>query len=210
MEKQTTYYGVFEPAAGNGFSVYFPDLPGCISYGATLDEARKNARDALGLHLYGMEKDGDQIPAPSAAPEIDPETAPGYLVRPVTVFPSLVRDELESRLLHYKGYTARPEYSAEDRVFYGTILGISDMADFQSESTKDLESEFHKAVDDYLALCAEIGKEPKQGYTGARMISVSELEASTDEYVELAQFQDVFITESGKVIAKLTAYTEGQ
>lgn len=32
-------------------------------------------------------------------------------------------------LLHYKGYTVRPEYSAEDRIFCGTILGISDRED---------------------------------------------------------------------------------
>ena len=69
-------------------------------------------------------------------------------------------------LLHYKGYTARPEYSAEDRIFYGTILGISDMVDFQSESAKDLEDEFHKAVDEYLEFCAEIGKEPQKEYSG--------------------------------------------
>lgn len=50
----------------------------------------------------------------------------------------------------------------EDRIFYGTILGISDMVDFQSESVKDLEDEFHKAVDDYLVLCAEIRKELEQ------------------------------------------------
>lgn len=97
MLKQVTYQGVFEPTGGSGFSVYFPDLPGCASYGDTLSEAQRNAQDALGLHLYGMEKDGDQIPAPSDVPEIDPETAPGYLVCPVTVFPSLVRDELDNR-----------------------------------------------------------------------------------------------------------------
>lgn len=97
MLKQVTYQGVFEPAEGNGFSVYFPDLPGCTSCGATLHEAQRNAQDALGLHLYGLEQDGDQIPAPSAVPEIDPETAAGYLVCPVTVFPSLVRDELNNR-----------------------------------------------------------------------------------------------------------------
>lgn len=160
--KQVTYQGVFEPAADGGFSVYFPDLPGCASYGATLDGAQKNARDALGLHLYGMEKDGDPIPAPSTTPEIDPETAPGYVVCPVTVSPGLVRDELDNRLLHYKGYTAKPEYSAEDRIFYGTILGISDMVDFQSESEKNLEAEFHKAVNGYLKFCAETGKEPQK------------------------------------------------
>ena len=65
-----------------------------------------------------------------------------------------------------RGYTARPEYSVEDRVFYGTILGIDDMVDFQSESAKDLEEQFHKAVDDYLKFCAEIGKEPQKKYSG--------------------------------------------
>lgn len=97
MLKQVTYQGVFEPTDRNGFSVYFPDLPGCTSYGETLSEAQRNAQDALGLHLYGMEQDGDPIPAPSVTPEVDPETAAGYLVCPVTVFPSLVRDELDNR-----------------------------------------------------------------------------------------------------------------
>lgn len=208
MMKPVTYQGVFEPTAGSGFSVYFPDLPGCASYGATLIEAQKNAQDALELHLYGMEKDGDQIPAPSAIPEIDPETAPGYLVYPVTAFPSLIRDELDNRLLHYKGYTARPEYSTEDRIFYGKILGISDMVDFQSENAKGLEDEFHKAVDDYLAFCAEIGREPQRGHIGMKTIPVSELAANTDKYIEIAQIQDVFIAENRKVVARLTAYTE--
>lgn len=97
MLKQVTYQGVFEPSEGSGFSVYFPDLPGCTSYGETLREAQKNAQDALGLHLYGMEQDGDQIPDPSDRPEVDPETAAGYLVCPVTVFPGLIRDELDNR-----------------------------------------------------------------------------------------------------------------
>ena len=96
MLKRVTFQGVFEPTAGGGFSVYFPDLPGCASYGDTLDEAQRNAKDALALHLYGMEMDGDSIPAPSAAPEVDPETAPGYLVCPVTVCPNLVKDGLDN------------------------------------------------------------------------------------------------------------------
>ena len=55
-----------------------------------------------------------------------------------------------SDFLHYKGYSAKADYSAEDRIFYGTILGISDMVEFQSENAKDLEDEFHQAVDEYL------------------------------------------------------------
>ena len=81
-------------------------------------------------------------------------------------------------LLRYKGYTARSEYSSEDRVFYGTILGISDMVDFQSDSAKDLEEEFHKAVDDYLDFCAEIGKEPQKEDLWDYELAVERLAAS--------------------------------
>lgn len=78
-----------------------------------------------------------------------------------------------SDLLRYKGYSARPEYSAEDRIFYGKILGISDLVDFQSENAKDLEEEFHKAVDDYLAFCEEIGKQPQKEYSGLFNVRIS-------------------------------------
>ena len=69
-------------------------------------------------------------------------------------------------LLHYKGYSAKPEYSVEDKMFYGKIMGIDDLVDFCSENAKDMESEFQKAVDDYLSFCAEIGKEPQKEYSG--------------------------------------------
>ena len=48
----------------------------------------------------------------------------------------------------------------------------------------------------------------KRGYIGVKIIPVSELEANTDKYIELAQIEDVFIIENGKIVAKLTAYTE--
>lgn len=94
--KKVSYLAVFEPSA-EGYSVYFPDLPGCVSFGATFSEAQKQAAEALGLHLYGMEKDGEEIPAPSEKPEIDPDTAEGYLVSPISVFPDLVKNELDNR-----------------------------------------------------------------------------------------------------------------
>lgn len=61
----------------------------------------------------------------------------------------------------YNGYSARPEYSAEDGVFFGRLLGINDLVNFESENVEGLEEEFHQAVDDYLAFCSEIGKQPE-------------------------------------------------
>ncbi len=44
-----------------------------------------------------MEKDGDEIPVPSKSINIDPKTAKGYIVSPITVFPDLVKNELDNR-----------------------------------------------------------------------------------------------------------------
>ena len=67
---------------------------------------------------------------------------------------------MKNNILRYKGYSAKPEYSADDKLFYGKILGIDDLVDFSAENAKDLENEFQSAVDDYLEFCKEIGKEP--------------------------------------------------
>ncbi|MBN1071181.1 type II toxin-antitoxin system HicB family antitoxin [Clostridium botulinum] len=46
----------------DGISIEFPDLPGCLSCADTTDEALKMAKEALALHLYGMEEDNESIP----------------------------------------------------------------------------------------------------------------------------------------------------
>ena len=58
----------------------------------------------------------------------------------------------------HKGYSARPEYSTEDRVFFRRRLGINDLVNFESVNAEGLEEEFHKAVDDYLVFCSGIGQ----------------------------------------------------
>ncbi|HTQ60581.1 MAG TPA: type II toxin-antitoxin system HicB family antitoxin [Candidatus Solibacter sp.] len=45
-----------------GYQVTVPMLPGLITYGRTLDEAREMARDAIRCHLEGLQKDGERIP----------------------------------------------------------------------------------------------------------------------------------------------------
>lgn len=54
-------------AESDGISIEFPDLPGCLTCGDSDEEAIFMAKDALQLHLYGMEQDGDEIPEPSRA-----------------------------------------------------------------------------------------------------------------------------------------------
>ena len=51
-----------EPEAG-GYSVSVPALPGCFSQGETVDEALANIREAIGLHLWSIQQDGEHIPA---------------------------------------------------------------------------------------------------------------------------------------------------
>ena len=47
------------------YGVSFPDFPGCVTAGRTLEEARRMAVEALALHVEGMIEDGDPIPDPS-------------------------------------------------------------------------------------------------------------------------------------------------
>lgn len=49
----------------NGISVEFPDLPGCLTCGDTTEDAINNAKEALGLHIYGLEEDNEFIPKPT-------------------------------------------------------------------------------------------------------------------------------------------------
>jgi predicted RNase H-like HicB family nuclease len=48
------------------YGVSFPDFPGCVTAGKTLEEARRKAVEALSLHIAGMEEDGEKLPKPSA------------------------------------------------------------------------------------------------------------------------------------------------
>lgn len=66
----TNYIALIHKDADSEFGVSFPDLPGCVSVGATLEEARTNAEEALILHVDGMIEDGETIPAPSTLDEV--------------------------------------------------------------------------------------------------------------------------------------------
>ena len=62
------YAIVIEKADGN-YSVYVPDLPGCVATGATVEEAERSMREAIEFHLDGMREDGLRIPTPTSRVE---------------------------------------------------------------------------------------------------------------------------------------------
>jgi len=59
------YIAYLHKDKGSDFGVSFPDLPGCVTAGRTLEEARELAVEALTLHLAGMIEDGEALPKPS-------------------------------------------------------------------------------------------------------------------------------------------------
>jgi len=69
------------------FGVSFPDFPGCITAGSSIDEAKDMAHDALSLHVKGLLEDGESIPAPSKLEDImdDPEYSDAVAILVVTV-----------------------------------------------------------------------------------------------------------------------------
>ena len=110
---------------GSDFGVSFPDLPGCVTAGSSLDEARDMAAEALALHLEGMAEDDEAIPEPSSLEAVMMDTinrdgvailvpAPDRPVKSVRINITLPEDVLEeidryaeSRGLTRSGFLAR-------------------------------------------------------------------------------------------------------
>lgn len=64
------YIALVHKDPGSGYGVSFPDLPGCITAGANLDEARVRAAEVLAFHIEGMTEDGDAVPEPSSLEQV--------------------------------------------------------------------------------------------------------------------------------------------
>lgn len=94
--KETTYFAVFEQTQ-TGYSVYFPDVLGVITVGSDLKEAVENAKEALGLHLWGMEKDGEVLPEHTNPPFKDEDIDEESFIMPITVFMDIVKNEMENK-----------------------------------------------------------------------------------------------------------------
>jgi len=64
------YIALIHKDEGSDYGVSFPDLPGCVTAGRTLDEARACAEEALALHVEGLTHDGEAVPEPSSLEDV--------------------------------------------------------------------------------------------------------------------------------------------
>ncbi len=77
-----------------------------------------------------------------------------------------------SDILSYNGYSAKIEFDADDRIFFGRLAGINDGIGFHADTVEDLIAAFREAVDDYIETCTKIGKAPEKPYSGKLMFRV--------------------------------------
>lgn len=59
-------YLVIIEKANKNFSAYLPGVPGCVATGKTIEEVKKNIKEALAMHLEGLAEDGQPAPEPKA------------------------------------------------------------------------------------------------------------------------------------------------
>jgi predicted HicB family RNase H-like nuclease len=68
--------------------------------------------------------------------------------------------------LEYKGYTGSIEYSKEDDLLYGKVLGIRGLISYEGKTGKELENDFKEAIDEYLSDCEQGKITPEKPFKG--------------------------------------------
>ena len=75
--------------------------------------------------------------------------------------------------LSHKGYYGSVEFSDEDSVFFGRIIGINDRITYEGDNVNSLRHDFEEAVEEYLEICAQMGKEPEKSYKGTFNVRIT-------------------------------------
>ena len=68
--------------------------------------------------------------------------------------------------MSHSGYKAIIEFDESAGIFHGTVINTNDVIDFQGTNVEDLQREFRKQIDNYLAFCKERGKSPDKPFSG--------------------------------------------
>jgi len=95
MKKDIYIYPAIFTYDEDGISIEFPDLPGCLPCAKTTEEAIKNAKEAMALHLWSMEKDGEPIPEPTPVNKIHVKNNQAIML--VEVYMPVYREAIENQ-----------------------------------------------------------------------------------------------------------------
>lgn len=75
-------------------------------------------------------------------------------------------------MMEYKGYFGSASYNDDDRVFFGKLEFIPGLISYEGHDVASLRAAFEEAVDDYLDLCREQGREPDKPFKGSFNVRV--------------------------------------
>ena len=78
-----------------------------------------------------------------------------------------------SGTMKYRGYVGSVSFSEEDDVLFGKLMGIRSLVMYEGRTAKELVTNFHEAVDDYLLTCEQEGIAPEVPYKGSFNVRVS-------------------------------------
>ena len=78
-----------------------------------------------------------------------------------------------NNMLEYKGFYGTVEFSENDNVLFGKVIGINSLISYEGDSVKSLREDFEGAVDDYLEICETNGVEPEKVYKGSFNVRIS-------------------------------------
>jgi predicted HicB family RNase H-like nuclease len=74
--------------------------------------------------------------------------------------------------MKYKNYEAVIRYDEEDQILHGRVLNVRDVISFHGQSIEEVRQAFEEAVGDYLADCAEQGRDPEKPFSGKFVVRV--------------------------------------
>ncbi len=78
-----------------------------------------------------------------------------------------------NNMLEYKGFYGTVEFSENDNILFGKVIGINSLISYEGDSVKSLREDFEGAVDDYIEMCKENGVEPEKVYKGSFNVRIS-------------------------------------
>jgi len=78
-----------------------------------------------------------------------------------------------SGTMKYRGYVGSVDFSEEDGVLFGKILGIRSLIMYEGKDCTEIVTDFHEAVDDYLLACEEHGIAPEVPYKGSFNVRIT-------------------------------------